>query len=240
MHGIAPQPAVNALLLWTLANNTFVMNEKTKDSLKAKTMAMTPTSNSIQPPPPTTQLPVVTAAQLPFPPADLLPITSSTAAGSQAVTSLMASKLPQPPPPPQPAAAAPLQQAVMAAAAAGNRGIPSFLQALLNNNPAVAESMNSSIAGAVPPPPPPPLMSPGTNASAPGAAVAGSFHTKLTIENIVAKLTRSHVGPNAKESFQCLVCSKWFAVPPIKHMRGHIIAAREEKRKSLPLMEGNA
>ena len=59
-----------------------------------------------------------------------------------------------------------------------------------------------------------------------------------TIENIVAKLTRSHVGPNAKESFQCLVCSKWFAVPPIKHMRGHIINAREEKRKSLPLMEG--
>ena len=34
MHGVAPQPAVNALLLWALANNTFVMNEKTKESLK--------------------------------------------------------------------------------------------------------------------------------------------------------------------------------------------------------------
>ena len=38
--------------------------------------------------------------------------------------------------------------------------------------------------------------------------------------------------------FQCLVCSKWFAVPPIKHMRGHIMTAKEEKRKSLPIMEG--
>merc|ERR1719266_593101 len=41
MHGVAPQPAVNALLLWALANNTFVMNEKTKESLKAKTIALT-------------------------------------------------------------------------------------------------------------------------------------------------------------------------------------------------------
>ena len=50
MHGVAPQPAVNALLLWALANNTFVMNEKTKESLKAKTLALTgggiPTSNA--------------------------------------------------------------------------------------------------------------------------------------------------------------------------------------------------
>ena len=225
MHGIAPQPAVNALLLWTLANNTFVMNEKTKDSLKAKTMAMTNTTQVHHQPQAVTQPPPPPPPQLPFPPADLLPISTSTPVVSPAVTSLISGKLSQPPN---------SVQAVMAAAAAGNRGIPSFLQALLNSNNGVSETGNNNLpqAGGQPP-----AMSPNSNVGSAAAAAAG-FPTKLTIENIVAKLTRSHVGPNAKESFQCLVCSKWFAVPPIKHMRGHIINAREEKRKSLPLMEG--
>ena len=224
MHGIAPQPAVNALLLWTLANNTFVMNEKTKDSLKAKTMAMTNTTQvHHQQPQAVNQPPPQPPPQLPFPPADLLPISTSTPIVSPAtVTSLMSGKLSQPPN---------SVQAVMAAAAAGNRGIPSFLQALLNSNNGVSETSNNNLSQAAGQPPS--MSSPNSN-----MASAAGFPTKLTIENIVAKLTRSHVGPNAKESFQCLVCSKWFAVPPIKHMRGHIINAREEKRKSLPLMEG--
>ena len=202
MHGIAPQPAVNALLLWTLANNTFVMNEKTKDSLRTKTMAMTTGLN----PPLEGGLP-----------ASILP--SAQPQQTSASTALIDSLLPSssspdkrfaPTTPMQPPNAA-VQAAVNAMA---NSKIPSFLQALLNGEVPAGN----------------PVQAQGGNAFAP----------KLTIENIVAKLTRSHMGQNSKESFQCLVCSKWFAVPPIKHMRGHIMNAKEEKRRSLPLLEGRS
>ncbi len=38
-----------------------------------------------------------------------------------------------------------------------------------------------------------------------------------------------------KESFQCLICAKWFAIPPVKHMRGHMVTFRDEKRRYVPL-----
>ena len=38
-----------------------------------------------------------------------------------------------------------------------------------------------------------------------------------------------------QESFQCLICAKWFAIPPVKHMRGHMVAFRDEKRRYVPL-----
>ena len=43
------------------------------------------------------------------------------------------------------------------------------------------------------------------------------------LEHVVTKLTRKHMGLNSRESYQCQVCSKWFAVPPIKHLRGHLV-----------------
>ena len=49
---------------------------------------------------------------------------------------------------------------------------------------------------------------------------------KVPVEQLMGKLTRSHVGPGGKQSHQCLVCSKWYAVPPIKHMRSHVFAFR--------------
>ena len=49
---------------------------------------------------------------------------------------------------------------------------------------------------------------------------------KVGLEDLMDKLTRSHLGPGGKESHQCLVCAKWYAVPPIKHMRSHILTLR--------------
>ncbi len=49
---------------------------------------------------------------------------------------------------------------------------------------------------------------------------------KVGLEELMDKLTRSHLGPGGKESHQCLVCAKWYAVPPIKHMRSHILTLR--------------
>lgn len=60
------------------------------------------------------------------------------------------------------------------------------------------------------------------------------------VEAIVSKFTRRHyLPPDGKESIQCLVCSKWFAVPPVKHLRGHMMTFTEEKRRLVPLIGGN-
>ena len=51
------------------------------------------------------------------------------------------------------------------------------------------------------------------------------------LEYAVTKLTKKHLGlNNARESYQCQVCSKWFAVPPIKHLRGHLVTFKDELR----------
>ena len=61
----------------------------------------------------------------------------------------------------------------------------------------------------------------------------------LFADNILKdEFTRCHVSPNGKESIQCLVCSKWFAVPPVKHLRGHMITFKEEKRRLVSLVNG--
>lgn len=38
-----------------------------------------------------------------------------------------------------------------------------------------------------------------------------------------------------QESFQCLICAKWFAIPPVKHMRGHMVTFRDEQRRHVQL-----
>ena len=309
MHGVAPQPAVNALLLWALANNTFVMNEKTKDSLKAKTIALTagmPTSNttssllgtnpsfsvtSLASNPVTSQSQMVSTptttvvnfptnplitnsvANLPMMLDTVLPnllINAKTNKTTNTLNPPMHTLISTPPPPllqpsqitttvtkalPQlvspsipllninqntngsistagavntnlhTSLATGLANPAISMAAAAR--IPSFLQALLNGDNPAAQSTNLTNALNQ-------LASASPNISSIQSA------TKLTIENIVTKLTRNHIGPNNKESFQCLVCSKWFAVPPIKHMRGHIVSSKEERRRSLPLMGGSS
>ena len=301
MHGVAPQPAVNALLLWALANNTFVMNEKTKESLKAKTLALTgggiATSNSSlnllgantsltstqatsqaapainssttglikfpanpllnnsvanlptmfdnvlpnllisnnknptalhppinplisTPPPPLQQPSELTTAiskSLPNIVASSVPLLNISNSSNTSVYTAAGSL--------NPVSATGLTNPAFAMAAAAR--IPSFLQALLNGDSPNSQSSNLSNA---------------LNQLASSSPILPSNQStaKLTIENIVSKLTRNHIGPNNKESFQCLVCSKWFAVPPIKHMRGHIVSSKEERRQSLPLMGGSS
>lgn len=61
--------------------------------------------------------------------------------------------------------------------------------------------------------------------------------TKL--EHVVQKLTKKHMGINARESYQCQICSKWFAVPPIKHLRGHLVTFKEEQRLYIGLINNN-
>ena len=89
----------------------------------------------------------------------------------------------------------------------------SFLQSLLNGDPPRPQihMSNPHLHQAAPPPshPPPPPLSTSIDMS--------------KLEHVVTKLTRKHMGLNSRESYQCQVCSKWFAVPPIKHLRGHLV-----------------
>jgi hypothetical protein len=113
--------------------------------------------------------------------------------------------------------------AAAAAVAAAANLVPNGLGAAAAAQiPTVLQSLLSSSGGGVLP-----------------AADSANQPTKLAaVENIVSKFTRCHVGPNGKESIQCLVCSKWFAVPPVKHLRGHMITFKDEKRRLVSLISG--
>eukprot|EP00096_Caligus_rogercresseyi_P012119 TRINITY_DN4991_c0_g1_i1.p1 TRINITY_DN4991_c0_g1~~TRINITY_DN4991_c0_g1_i1.p1 ORF type:complete len:1104 (+),score=295.55 TRINITY_DN4991_c0_g1_i1:143-3454(+) len=63
--------------------------------------------------------------------------------------------------------------------------------------------------------------------------------TKLSLNSIVGKLSRTHVSNN-KQSFQCFLCSKWFALLPVKHMKLHILRFKQEKLKYTNLINGQA
>jgi len=177
-HGLVPQSAVNALLLWVLTSNTFALNENAQASLKAKFKGQQPNSGHSSP--------------------KIKPLQTSVASST------------------------PVQSQVGKSKTA--------------NFPSVSSS---------------PIIKPGT--PTPGAATAATTTTskqeaeppllndlrgKVPIEQIISKFTRSHVGPGGKQSHQCLVCSKWYAVPPIKHMRSHIFTFSKEKRKVLQLANG--
>ena len=98
----------------------------------------------------------------------------------------------------------------------------SFLQSLLNGDPPRA--------------PPPSHLTPPTMMT---SAINGGSIDMSKLEHVVGKLTRKHMGLNARESYQCQVCSKWFAVPPIKHLRGHLVTFREEQRPYIGLINNN-
>jgi len=173
-HGLVPQSAVNALLLWVLTSNTFALNETAQASLKAKFKGQQANSGHSSPK------------------IKAMPVPTSTPSQSQ------------------------------------------------NSKPRTIPfpTMTSS-----------PIVKPGT--PTPGAIAQGAvpkqdseptllndLRGKVPIEQIISKFTRSHVGPGGKQSHQCLVCSKWYAVPPIKHMRSHIFTFSKEKRKVLQLANG--
>ena len=109
----------------------------------------------------------------------------------------------------------------------GGTNIPTVLQSLLSKQhqqqqqqehaPSLDIPTSSSATSATPP-------------AAPNLAAVG---------NIVSKFTRCHYGDNGKESIQCLICSKWFAVPPVKHLRGHMVSFKDEKRRVVSLIGGN-
>ena len=123
----------------------------------------------------------------------------------------------------------------------------SFLQSLLNGG----EPPNPIAAAAVVPrplPPHHPAPSPVLHPSPPTPSLISAPHSAANnspsvdinkLEHVVAKLTRKHMGLNARESYQCQVCSKWFAVPPIKHLRGHLVTFRDEQRPYINLINSN-
>jgi hypothetical protein len=85
--------------------------------------------------------------------------------------------------------------------------IPSFLQALLNGDQQI---------------PPRSLLSDVRKQSNP--IDKSAIPSKESVEAIVAKLTRKFTDTaTEKDSFQCLLCKKWFAIPPVKHMRAHLV-----------------
>jgi len=162
-HGLVPQSAVNALLLWVLTSNTFALNDSAQASLKAKFKDQTTSPGNGPPPAPR---------------------------GRPPVPSTQPSRQRAPPPPSSPAR--PLQ------------------------------------------PPAPPK----TESQAVEPALINDLRAKMPVEQIVGKFTRSHEGPGGKQSHQCLVCSKWYAVPPVKHLRSHIFTFTKERRKALQLASG--
>ncbi|XP_023338897.1 uncharacterized protein LOC111709457 isoform X2 [Eurytemora carolleeae] len=151
-HGLVPQTAVNALLLWVLTSNTFSLNDEAQASLKSKFKNGNSRSK---------------------PPVSSTPLSSSTPIKST---------------PSNPVVYKPT-------------GVPKIE---LDTFPSPSSS-SLDIRG------------------------------KVGLEELMDKLTRSHLGPGGKESHQCLVCAKWYAVPPIKHMRSHILTLRQERRKIVQL-----
>ena len=162
-HGLVPQSAVNALLLWVLTSNTFALNDSAQASLKAKFKGQP----APQAPPPAPR-------------------------GRPPAPSTQPSRQRAPPPPSSPAR----------------------------------------------PPLPPPVLPKAETPPVGEQGLINDMRAKVPVEQVVGKFTRSHEGPGGKQSHQCLVCSKWYAVPPVKHLRSHIFAFNKEKRKALQLASG--
>ena len=167
-HGLVPQSAVNALLLWVLTSNTFALNDTAQASLKAKFKGQNASGGS-------------------WPSAPQGPVTPR---GRPSAPATQPSRQRAPPPPSSPAR------------------------------------------------PPPPAAVPKPESQVAEQILVNDMRAKVPVEQVVSKFTRSHEGPGGKQSHQCLVCSKWYAVPPVKHLRSHIMAFTKERRKALQLATG--
>ena len=106
----------------------------------------------------------------------------------------------------------------------------SFLQSLLNGETSGSSPPTNKSAALPPLTATPPVMSLAGNSNL-SAVFSSSSEEGNRLEYAVTKLTKKHLGlNNARESYQCQVCSKWFAVPPVKHLRGHLVTFKDELR----------
>ena len=185
-HGVVPQSAVNALLLWVLTTNNFAMNNNNNNNNKDNAIKFNKTQN---------QSPIGNGnghfdengkSSLPMGPPMLPPVVNFPMM-LQNVFPGLGSKLPLPvgklfPPSlsvsssvPMPALPIVSTPGSLPSPVQGSPGpIPSFLQALLNGEAPSNEERRNFVA------PPTPMPS------------------KLAVEGVVNKLTRRHVGPNDK------------------------------------------
>ena len=160
-HGLVPQSAVNALLLWVLTSNTFALNDTAQASLKSKFR------ND--------------------------------------------------------------QQQQLQQQQGGN---------MMTSTPKVKSGSSQSSTSKVKQPPASKSHPPLVNSVKTEGALINDLRGKMPIEQIISSFTRSHTGPGGKESHQCLVCSKWYAIPPLKHMRSHVAQFIKENRKVCQLASG--
>ena len=172
-HGLVPQTAVNALLLWVLTSNTFALNDSAQASLKSKFKGQQQPQHQQH---------------------------SAHKGGVSHMTS--------------------------------TPKIKSSLQSCQSNNNINKKTNNLKT----------PLTSPDPTLSGvfnkPEGPLMNDLRGKIGVEQIIGSLTRSHTGPGGKESHQCLVCSKWYAIPPVKHMRSHIATFNKERRRVASLASG--
>ena len=224
VHAITPQSAVNAILLWVLTSNTADNNNKANvKSANNKLGSMLngsglsgmnggPAANLLQSHP---QHPVI-ELDMPKP-------SPSPAFGN--------GQLPMGLPPLMKGLQHPFMfpngGSPLGLPTSQPQQIPTVLQTLLNN-PDLQQQHQQ-------PPPVPTAAAPPTNNN------TGSSNSSmgLAVENIVSKFIRVHVSHTGKESIQCLVCAKWFAVPPVKHLRGHMVTFKDEKKRVVSLINGS-
>ena len=165
-HGLVPQSAVNALLLWVLTSNTFALNDSAQVSLKSKFRGEQ----------------------------------------QQQVGNMMNS--------------------------------PMMSSTMMTSTPKIKSGSSQSSTSKVKQPPVSKSQQPLVNSVKTEGGLINDLRGKMPIEQIISRLTRSHTGPGGKESHQCLVCSKWYAIPPVKHMRSHIAQFTKENRKVCQLASG--
>lgn len=181
-HGLVPQSAVNALLLWVLTSNTFALNDSAQASLKAKFKGQ--------------------AVQFP-------PLSTNTVSPTKPKNAI--SSMPS------------VNQTPVASKP---RPVPTTMAA------PIPTTVNAHVGK------PMATQQPKINGDETEANIVNDLRGKVGMDQIVAKFTRSHMGPGGKQSHQCLVCSKWYAVPPVKHLRSHMMTFTKERRKILQLASG--
>lgn len=63
-------------------------------------------------------------------------------------------------------------------------------------------------------------------------------HPRMAVENLVNKFISVQVGANNKESIQCQICAKWFGIPPVKHLKVHLLNFKDNKKCVVSLING--
>ncbi len=210
VHAVTPPATGHALLLWLMTSNQLRKNNILHNPMHSAMLLQS----------------MLPALKLPPHPSVPTSITSQAGQPSPRVVTPTSSFVSTPPSNSTP----PLQQqhSVMPPTSS------SFLQSLLNGGPPASTSSNQIRPSQEATPPT--YTKPSNHQ---GGLTANSTIDMTKLEHVVTKLTKKHMGINARESYQCQVCSKWFAVPPIKHLRGHLVTFKEEQRVYIDLINNN-